>query len=192
MTSNSFNPLTIIQKYFDPAGPAYRVLVVHSVLVAAKALALARAYQRRHPEASLDLTFIEQAAWLHDIGILRCHAPKIHCHGSEPYIRHTIIGREILEQEGLPAHALVCERHTGAGLTAAEVMQQKLPLPVRDYLPLSLEEKIICLADRFYVKPEAMLYQELTPAEIREKLAKHGPAVLARWQELCDLFLPEA
>jgi len=190
MTSNSFNPLTIIQKYYDPASPAYRVLVVHSVLVAAKALALARDYLRRQPQVSLDLAFIEQAALLHDIGIFRCHAPLIHCHGSEPYIRHMIIGREILEQEGLPAHALVCERHTGAGLTAEEVVQQNLPLPVRDYLPLSLEEKVICLADRFYVKPGELLYQELTPAQAREKLAKHGPAVLDRWQALCNLFLP--
>ncbi|MDZ7267751.1 MAG: HD domain-containing protein [candidate division KSB1 bacterium] len=192
MTSNPLNPLTLIQKYYDPAGPAYRLLVVHSVLVAAKALALARAYLHRHPGAALDLTFIEQAAWLHDIGILRCHAPALHCHGREPYIRHTILGREILEQEGLPAHALVCERHTGAGLTAAEVLRQNLPLPVRDYLPLSLEEKIICLADRFYVKTEHLLYQELTLPQIREKLAKHGPAVLARLQELCDLLLPAA
>jgi uncharacterized protein len=132
MSSNRLNPFALIQKYYDPGREPYRILVAHSVMVTAKALALARDFQTRHPDTSLDLAFIEDAALLHDIGIFRCDAPEIFCRGAEPYIKHTIIGREILEKEGLPRHALVCERHTGMGLTAQEVVQQKLPLPVRD------------------------------------------------------------
>lgn len=189
MSSKRLKPFALIQKYYDPGSELYHILVAHSVLVAAKALALARDFQARHPEADLDFEFIEQAALLHDIGIFRCAAPKIFCQGTEPYIKHTIIGREILEQEGLPRHALVCERHTGVGLTAEEVVQQNLPLPVRDYLPISLEEKIICMADRFYIKIPQQLYQELRVEQVRQKLAKYGPGVLQRWEEMCHLFL---
>lgn len=189
MSSKRLNPFAVIQKYYDPASELYRILAAHSVLVAAKALALARDFHARHPESNLDLEFIEEAALLHDIGIFRCDAPAIFCFGKEPYIKHTILGREILEKEGLPRHALVCERHTGMGLTAEEVVQQNLPLPVRDYLPLSLEEKIICMADRFYIKLPAKLYEELMEEQVRQKLATYGSGVLRRWEEMRRLLL---
>lgn len=189
MQSHSpINPFTIIQKYYDPSSALYRILVIHSLLVANRALEIARAYQTRPHEAALDLRFIEEAALLHDIGIFRCDAPTIHCFGKEPYIKHGVIGREILEQEGLPQHALVCERHTGTGLSKEDVLAQKLPLPRRDYLPITLEEKIICLADRFYVKEPTALFAPLSEEEIGEKIARYGAASFARWRELQKLF----
>ena len=89
---------------------------------------------------------------LHDIGIAQCDAPSIYCKGTEPYIRHGVIGRQILEEAGLPRHALVCERHTGSGITAEEIRERYMPLPCRDMLPISIEEKAICYADKFYSK----------------------------------------
>ena len=71
------NPLDIIAKYYPVGSEAYRILVIHSRSVADKALAIAR----MHPEMNLDLTFVEEAAMLHDIGIFRCNAPDIDCHG---------------------------------------------------------------------------------------------------------------
>ena len=65
------NPLDIIAKYYPVGSEAYRILVIHSRSVADKALAIAR----MHPEMNLDLTFVEEAAMLHDIGIFRCNAP---------------------------------------------------------------------------------------------------------------------
>jgi len=182
--SQPIDPLDIILQYYQPESDAFRILLVHSVLVTAKALAIDSAFQARQPVATLDMRFIEEAAMLHDIGVFRCEAPEIGCYGNEPYIRHGIIGRQILEQHDLPVHGLVCERHTGAGLTRQEVIEQHLPLPPRDFLPLSLEEKIICLADRFYLKEPERLYQERTLAEIRQSLADYGAAVLTRFAAL--------
>ena len=79
------NPLDIIAKYYPVGSEAYRILVIHSRSVADKALAIAR----MHPEMNLDLTFVEEAAMLHDIGIFRCNAPDIDCHGDAEYICHT-------------------------------------------------------------------------------------------------------
>jgi uncharacterized protein len=123
---------------------------------------------------AIDLIFLEEAALLHDIGVCRTASPKFGCHGIEPYIRHGIIGREILEHEGLPLHALVCERHIGVGLTAEDVRSQRLPLPARDMAPLSLEEKIVCFADLFYSKNPEKIGREKTIAKIRSDLAKFG------------------
>lgn len=184
------NPFEIIHQYYDPRSDLYRVLVTHSILVTQKALDIATVFQAREPQHEIDLTFIYEAAMLHDIGILRCDAPEIFCPGSAPYICHGMIGREILESAGLPRHALVCERHTGAGLSQQNVIEQKLPLPLRDYLPVSLEEKIICLADRFYSKIPQKLFYEYNLRHVHQQMSAWGPEILARFENLCDLLLP--
>lgn len=179
------NPLSVIAKHAEPCSEAYRVLVIHSILVTRKALALARAYVSRSPEATLDLSFLEEIGMLHDIGIVRVRAPEIGCHGEAPYLAHGVLGREMLEAEGLPRHALACERHTGAGITREEVAAQDLPLPRdRDYLPITLEEKLLCVADKFYGKKPGSLWDEKTLRDIDRQMEKHGESVSQRWKRL--------
>ena len=108
---------TLIAKYYNEDADLRRILIVHSEQVARRALRIAHL----HPELSLDETFLYEAAMLHDIGIVRCDAPGICCHGAEPYIRHGIIGAAMLREEGYERHARVCERHTGAGLPLDEI-----------------------------------------------------------------------
>jgi uncharacterized protein len=186
LISNDFsmNPLAIIHKYYDHRSELYRILITHSILVAAKALKLARQYKKNHPKADVDLSFIQEAAMLHDIGIFRCHSPEIMCVGSEPYVRHGIMGRQILEDEGFPRHALICERHTGVGLTREDVIQQELPLPKRDFMPKTVEEKIICLADKFYSKNPEKLFKEKSLSKIKRNLKKRGSHIIRRFEEL--------
>ena len=120
---------------------------------------------------------------LHDIGILHCNAPGIHCHGEFPYLCHGVEGRRMLEAEGLPRHALVCERHTGSGLRAIDIEQLGLPLPVRDMLPLTTEERLICYADKFFSK-SGDPRREKTLAEVRRGIARHGGDALERFDAL--------
>ena len=183
------NPIEILARHHDPASPTFEILVVHSTLVARKALEIARAWSERHPEESLDLDFLSEAALLHDIGIGLCEAPELHCSGTEPYLCHGILGRRLLEKEELPLHALVCERHTGAGITATEVRDGDLPLPERDYLPVSLEEKIICVADKFYSKKPTRLWIEKKPAAIARSMDRWGREVRTRWDARASTFL---
>ena len=142
-----------------------------------------------HPEFDIDADFIEEAAMLHDIGIVGCNAPGIFCTGSEPYICHGIIGAEMLRSEGYPEHARVCERHTGAGITSEEIASQHLPLPQRDYLPETIEEIIICYADKFFSKshPE----KEKTYEEAQRSLAKFGEAGVERFKKWHDMLEAE-
>jgi len=42
--------------------------------------------------------------------------------------------------EGYPKHGLVCERHTGTGITLEMIIKNNLPLPHRDMVPVSMEE----------------------------------------------------
>ena len=142
------NYQTIIDKYYPEENELKHILLVHSRSVADKALAIVD----KHPELNADRQFVEEAAMLHDIGIFRCDAPGIHCHGTEPYICHGPIGAELLRAEGFPRHARVCERHTGAGLSLREIEEQNLPVPHKDLLPETIEEQIICYADKFFSK----------------------------------------
>ena len=157
--------------------------MVHSRSVADKAIAIANA----HPELKIDKRFVEEAAMLHDIGIFRTNAPGIQCFGTEPYICHGTIGAQLMREEGFPLHALVCERHTGAGLSLMEIERQNLPVPHHDMLPLSLEEKLICFADKFFSKTH--LEKEKSLEQARQSLVKFGEEGVARFDAWASLFL---
>ena len=173
---------SIIGKYYKDNTELLDILVRHSRAVAEKALAIAEA----HPELKLDRDFIFEAAMVHDIGIIKTDAPDIKCFGTEPYIRHGVLGAEIMRAKGYPRHARVCERHTGAGLSSAEIIAQGLPLPHADLLPETLEEKLICYADKFFSKTTLDKEKSLEQAE--RSVAKHGGEGLARFKEMERLF----
>ena len=158
----------LINKYYPEADALRSLLLKHSRQVADRCLGIAR----RHPELGADETFLEEAAMLHDIGIRWCHAPAIFCMGTEPYIRHGLIGAQLLRQEGLERHARVCERHTGTGITRQQIESQQLQLPLADYVPETLEEQMVCYADLFYSKshPDRIL----TVAQVAASLEKFG------------------
>lgn len=172
----------IIDKYY-PVGSRLRdIYITHCRTVADEALSIAR--RCRLP---IDESLIETAAMLHDIGIFATDAPSIGCHGSKPYICHGIIGRELLLAEGFPAEiAEVAARHTGAGLTAEEIIRRNLTLPPADYCPQTLLEKLICYADKFYSKSGDMKRKPLD--RVRAGMARFGNDSLSRFDELDSLF----
>jgi uncharacterized protein len=176
------NPFAILARHYEPTSPLYALITTHSFLVAHKARKLGEHLIAQGRQ--IDLDFVTEATLLHDIGVGLCDAPEILCHGKEPYIRHGVLGREVLEQEGLTRHALVCERHTGAGISRKEVEDEDLPLPRRDYIPVSIEEKLICVADKFYSKTPDRIWVERTPEEVRTGLSKWGQPSVKRWDAL--------
>lgn len=162
------NPLKIIQKHYNSNSKAYRFLVEHSIAVSKKAIEAAKKVKYLNP----DLKFIKEASMLHDIGIFLTDAPEIGCKGDKPYICHGYLGREILEKEGLPKHALVCERHIGIGIAKKEIKRKNLPLPRREMIPISVEEQIICFADKFFSKNKNNSQKENSLNEIKKNLLR--------------------
>ena len=175
--------IELLGRYFE--GDALAIIAGHGRAVADLALNVCLALGL----SEADCRFVEEAALLHDIGVCRIHAPKLGLEGGFPYIMHGIIGREILESEGLPLHALVCERHIGVGLTVADIISQQLPLPQRDMIPISLPEQIICFADLFYSKSPGKITLRKSSVQVRIKLAGFGEAkiqIFDKWMELFD------
>lgn len=173
-SANLWQPL--FDKYYADNEPLRHILIVHSRSVADMALSVAR----NHPVLQLDEAFLEEAAMLHDIGVFLTDAPGIHCFGHEPYIRHGLLGGELLRREGLPLHARVAERHTGTGLTAEAIVAQCLPLPPVDLVPETMEEQVICYADKFFSKTH--LERVRTPEQVLQSLQKFGTASVSRMQ----------
>lgn len=159
----------VIDKYYPDDDNLRRLLLKHSRQVADRCLQVAQ----RHPELYLDRQFLEEAAMLHDIGIRWCHAPSIFCEGTEPYICHGVIGADVLRREGWERHALVCERHTGTGISHDQIVSQHLPLPPDGcYMPENIEEELVCYADKFFSKshPDRVL----TVVEAAQSLERFG------------------
>ena len=172
----------LIDKYYPEDNELRHILINHSQSVARKALQIVSS----HPELHLDAQFVEEAAMLHDLGIFRTDAPGIQCFGSEPYICHGRLGAEILRKEGYERHARVCERHTGAGITCKEIIAQGLPLPHQDFLPETMEEKVICDADKFFSKTHLDREKSIEKAE--KSLAKFGEDGVMRFREWERMF----
>lgn len=168
----------IIDLYY-PVGSRRRDIYLHHCRqVADKSLEIAR--RRNLP---LDTDEIKCAAMLHDIGIFLTDAPSIDCHGDAPYIAHGILGADLLRKAGFGEEIChVAEHHTGAGITAGEVRAQHLPIPVRNYMPESLLERLICYADKFFSKSGEM--QEKPLAVVRASLLKISSGTLERFDAL--------
>ncbi len=104
----------------------------HSLKVCEKALEIANKIRK----ANIDIDLIEIGAILHDIGRAKTHG-----------FQHALIGGKILRGRGFPNEiARICETHILGGLDKEDA--KSVGLPNGDYLPETLEEKIVCLADK--------------------------------------------
>ena len=173
----------IIEHFYCDDDALKKVLLQHSNQVKDKALEILE-----KGKFEIDRQSVINGALLHDIGIIKCHAPSILCRGSENYIAHGIIGAQMLRDFGrengidLEIYARICERHTGSGLSINDIIKQNLPLPKQDFLPETALEKIICLADKFFSKSGNM--QEKSFEAVRRSMAKFGDESLCRFDEL--------
>ena len=176
--------LDIIGEYYEQGTRVYEILIQHGENVAKKALDAAKNVSRLNP----DFDFIRDAAILHDIGIFLTNTPKLGCAGRHPYICHGYLGRNLLEKKGMHKLALVCERHVGVGITTEDIRQYNLPLPERNMEPVSIEEQIICYADKFYSKNNDLIPKEKSAEDIKKSLEQYGQGKVAKFQSWVDMF----
>ncbi len=122
--------IRLLKKYSTNQESFKRVLA-HARAVQKVALRIAKGIP------DIDINYIKIGSLLHDIG--RFQAKKTETHG--------IVGAEILRKEGLSEYATIAERHLGAGISKQDIEEQQIGLPLKDYMPLTKEEKIITHAD---------------------------------------------
>jgi uncharacterized protein (TIGR00295 family) len=120
---------------------------------------------------AVDRSVVSAGALLHDVG-----------RSVTQDVRHASVGAELLRADGPgawdPRVVLCVERHTGGGIDAQEA--KALALPVKDYTPRSLEERIVCHADNLYSGE-----RRLALADLQAKYdAKGLPAAFAKIRRL--------
>ena len=184
--TNIMDPIEILEQHYGRNSKAFDILVAHGNQVAQKALTAAKKVADLQP----DLEFLEKAAMLHDVGIFLTHSPQLGCQGAHPYICHGVLGFDLLNDAGWPQLALVCERHVGVGISTDDVLIHNLPLPQRDMLPISIEEQIICYADKFFSKNGngTRAAHEKSVEEITANLKKYGQDKASRFQKWVEMF----
>ena len=120
-----------------------RDVVEHCSAVSNTALAIAQ--KIKDP---VDHELVQKGGLFHDIGRAQTHG-----------IGHAIAGVMIAKRLGFSIELLnIIERHIGAGITAKEA--ERLGLPIRDYLPLTVEEKIVSYADNLISGVREMPFYE--------------------------------
>lgn len=180
--------LEIIHHFYPEDTPFRRLLLLHSEQVRDKVCAILEDPLCAGICRGIDRDLVLNGALLHDIGIGSCHAPDILCEGQVHYLCHGLEGAKMLRSlsADLEPYARICERHTGSGITADDVRRQSLPLPERDFLPETPEERLICLADKFFSKSGDC--QEKSLDRVRRSMIKFGEASLKRFDALCTEF----
>jgi len=142
-------------------------VVEHCKRVSAFAVKIANASQRKQP--NVDIKLVEISALLHDIGRSKTHS-----------VDHALEGGEIARAFNLPdSVVLIIERHAGGGIPKEEA--KKLGWPVRDYLPKTLEEKIVCYADKRVEGLQVVPFEKTVKAYAVDLGGNH-PAIRRIWE----------
>lgn len=156
MTLPSRDDIAALHKKHAPSTAAFDSVWGHCQIVQDIALQITK------DRNAVNHELISAGALLHDIGVYRLYRDGA-LDNSKPYITHGLLGYELLKAEGL-AEA-VCRfalLHTGVGITRADIVTGTLPLPPRDYIAETNEEKIVMYADKFHSKSEPATFNSAT------------------------------
>lgn len=161
---NEGEAMSILEKEGTPAG-----VVEHCKTVARQAAVFSELVSSRGMVVDRELVTI--GALLHDIGRSRTHEPG-----------HGFVGGRLLRDIGVDERiARIAERHVGAGIPAGEA--KSLGLPERDFIPETIEEKIVCYADKVAFGTRIGTAREVV-AQLEEQLGAGHPAI-ARLKKFC-------
>ncbi|MBF0317988.1 MAG: HDIG domain-containing protein [Nitrospirae bacterium] len=112
----------------------------------------------------IDIELVRRGALLHDIGRSKTHA-----------ITHAVEGVRIATSMGIEQPVMdIIERHIGSGISQHEA--RELGLPIKDYFPLTREEKVVSYADSLISGRDIMSFED-TIAHIKRLLGVNHPAV---------------
>ncbi|HEX8226662.1 MAG TPA: HD domain-containing protein [Candidatus Saccharimonadales bacterium] len=167
---------------YAPTDEIFGIVYTHCQIV--------RDIARQLIEASsldVDRELVEAGCLLHDIGVYKLYnADGTHGPKSE-YIRHGILGEDLLKAEGYPeALWRIASHHIGTGLTVQDVKERGLLLPQQDYLAETTEELLVMYADKFHSKTQPPMFN--TPAWYRAYVSTFGEDKAGRFDAMRAQF----
>jgi uncharacterized protein len=166
-----------------PTADALKLVYTHCLIVCG---IVEQLHSRSTAGRELDVDLARAGSLLHDIGVYRLYDDAGYLDRGN-YIRHGILGYELLQEEGFPE--TICRfasHHTGVGLTRDDVIAQRLPLPPADYLADTGEERIVMYADKFHSKKTPPVF--FTAPAYAARVRRFGPEKVAAFQAMRATF----
>ncbi len=145
-------------------------VISHSLKVENVALRIAEKISNRGHQ--VDAGLVSLGSLMHDIGRSVTHDMGHGIMGGK-IIRKRDIFESILDPSDREKLARICERHIGAGITEREARRNGLP--DGDYVPQTMEEKILAHADNLVWN--GILSIEESRAAFRKKFGEESPIV---------------
>lgn len=172
--------ITALHKKYAPSQQIFEYVYLHSQIVARICRDVA---QRSGVVVNTEL--VQAGAMLHDIGTYQLYDTDGTEHAD--YIRHGVIGYEILKSEGFDeAICRFAAHHTGAGISKQQIIDNKLPIPAKDYFAKTDEELLVMYADKFHSKMDTLVFNSTD--WYRAYIAKFGDADLERFEAMIEKF----
>ncbi|MEM1507179.1 MAG: TIGR00295 family protein [Candidatus Bathyarchaeia archaeon] len=137
-------------------------VIKHCEAVANLAVEIAKKCMKNGVTVNVNLVHV--GALLHDIGRSKTHS-----------VHHAVAGAEIARSLGLSERIIrIIERHVGGGISAEEAL--KLGWPNKNYIPETVEEKIVAYADKL-IEGSKIISIEETIERFKNELGKDHPAI---------------
>ncbi len=169
--------IVALHKKHAPSHEAFQLVYTHCEIIWQIARQLIETSSLR-----VDTELVKAACLLHDIGVYRLYLPSGEIDHAN-YVKHGILGYELLKEEGLPEKIRrFASHHTGVGLSREDVVRQRLPLPPADYLAETPEERLLMYADKFHSKSTPPKF--LTAAAYEKKVAQFGKGKIEAFRKL--------
>jgi len=131
-------------------------------------IAVRIARQLKEKGHEVDMELVDVGAILHDIGRSKTHETD-----------HAAVGGKMVRQLSIAEPvARIVDRHIGAGIPADEA--KALGLPDGVYVPETLEEKIVCYADKL-IAGWREVDISVTIDDFAEKMGSDHPAIKRLW-----------
>jgi len=137
-------------------------VVNHCIAVMRVAAKIARKIRTRGLNVNIHL--VRVGALLHDIGRSKTHS-----------VNHAVVGGRIARSLSLPDPIIsIIEKHVGGGITPEEA--ERLGWPKGDYMPRTIEEKIVTYADKL-VEGSREVSLKRTLDKLKKELGANHPAL---------------
>ncbi|XTZ18383.1 HD domain-containing protein [Micromonospora echinospora] len=170
-----------LHERFAPTLDAFDLVYTHCRIVCGLAEQLLAG--REH---ELDVELVRAGCLLHDIGVYRLYDSSGEIQQRD-YVRHGLLGHELLRDLGFPERLCrFCSCHTGMGLSRDDVVRQRLPIPVADYLAESDEERLVMYADKFHSKRTPPVF--VSAATYVSGVRQFGSDKVDRFAEMVEQF----
>jgi len=135
--------------------------------------------------AAADMALVRAGSLLHDIGVYRLYEGGVLDHAG--YVRHGVLGRDLLRAAGYPeVLCRFCSCHTGVGITRDDVVRQRLPIPVGDYVAETEEERLVMYADKFHSKSSPPRF--VTAAVYADSVRRFGADKAVRFAAMVQRY----